>query len=141
MIIPAVAGMQKPLTQMKDIEEAEIAEMKDVAQTVDRVQDHPATQKEVANAAARIELDTDKGMANEEKQQELALSSLKKAQQLIDGFHKRGLSQQELGEADQPAPLQSALKHIETVEKALERDTATSNTEKKIGDMMQEAKH
>merc|ERR1711998_213481 len=62
MIIPAVAGMQKPLTQMKDIEEAEIAEMKDVAQTVDRVQDHPATQKEVANAAARIELDTDKGM-------------------------------------------------------------------------------
>jgi len=147
MVVPAVKGAQAPMKQMLDVEEAEVAEMSDISQAADKLMHDsaPPTQTAVSEVASRIELDTNKAISNEEKQQELALSSMHKAKQLIEGFHSRGVHLNnehpgELGEA-QNSPMQSALQHIETVEKALERDTATSNTEAKIKGMKEEAMH
>jgi len=45
----------------------------------------------------------------------------------------------ELGESAKDQPMESALAHIETVEKALEKDTATSHTKEKIQHMLKQS--
>merc|ERR1712100_906112 len=45
----------------------------------------------------------------------------------------------ELGESAKDQPMESALHHIETVEKALDKDTATSHTKEKIQRMLKQS--
>jgi len=142
MIIPAVKAAQAPLNQMVDVEDAEVAEMNDVKQTVDKLEKTgPEPQQAlIQEATKRIELDENKAIANEDRQQKMALDSMNKAKQLIKGFHARGVgNNKELGESAKDQPMESALAHIETVEKALEKDTATSHTKEKIQHMLKQS--
>lgn len=142
MIIPAVKAAQAPLNQMVDVEDAEVAEMNDVKQTVDKLEKTgPEPQQAlIQEATKRIELDENKAIANEDRQQKMALDSMNKAKQLIKGFHARGVgNNKELGESAKNQPMESALAHIETVEKALEKDTATSHTKEKIQHMLKQS--
>jgi hypothetical protein len=134
MIVPAVKAAQAPLNRMVDVEEAEVSEMNDIKQTVDKLEKSGPEPQQAAiqDATKRIELDENKAIANEDRQQKMALDSMNKAKQLIKGFHARGVgNNKELGESGKDQPMESALHHIETVEKALEKDTATSHTKEK----------
>merc|ERR1719253_974696 len=83
MIIPAVKAAQAPLNQMVDVEDAEVAEMNDVKQTVDKLEKTgPEPQQAlIQEATKRIELDENKAIANEDRQQKMALDSMNKAKQ------------------------------------------------------------
>merc|ERR1711907_261215 len=153
MIIPALEQAQAPLKEVLAIESAEEHEMHDISSSVNEVEqsgdvdvDGDEIKKRLFNVARAADTDTRKAIEGEERQQNLALKSLKQAKHMVDMFHQRGVHvhpqpNSELGEvaAGSLSPMQKALSNLEEVEKSLERDTATSHTMERIKHMKDEA--
>jgi hypothetical protein len=148
MVIPAIEAARAPLQKMGDVESAEVAEMKDIQQTIDAFPTRQVNalsaeeeQSMVHEAAEQIELDTKKAAENEDRQQKSAKKSLEMVNNLIDGFHSRGVTDnRELGEGNgHSGQIHHALKELEEVSAALTADTATMNTKSKVERMHEEA--
>jgi len=139
MVIPAIQSAQEPLKEMIQVEEAEKAEMHDISSAEEDFGTSNPDQTLVAQEAQQIELDTQKALTNEDKQQQDALKSL----QQVDGVVNAVLSKKkkaQLGESDQTTdPIDNAVAKLQSVAAELRRDTATSNTKTEIENMQQEA--
>jgi hypothetical protein len=132
--ITAIHKAQEPLVEMKGLEKTEISKMKD-AEKIEQNIAQIKSSEDAANALGKVEQDASQTVKMEDKQQELALTSLKVAKNTVEELSSNKLADPTIQKAER-----KALHKLEGVRNTLQMSTATSNTQKTAAKIEHEAK-